>query len=216
MTTRRLVSALTVLSLSAWGGYAAGTFDISRSDNIAVYWGQSDHTLPNSKLSDLCKNDDVTIIPMAFMTDLGGESGKINLAGFCNGPTLPNSELLDCSALGPEIQDCQKAGKLVTLSLGGATGNYTLTSEDEAKKFGETFYNNFLGGSSSTRPFGKDVVLDGFDLDIESPATYLATFVNHTLEFAKQQKDDKKYYITGAPQCVYPDQNMDPATDINK
>ncbi len=117
---------------------------------------------------------------MAFMTDLGGESGKINLAGvssrhiicmravvlilspeFCNGPTLPNSELLDCSALGPEIQDCQKAGKLVTLSLGGATGKYTLTSEDEAKKFGETFYNNFLGGSSSTRPFGKDVVLDG-------------------------------------------------------
>ncbi len=47
------------------------------------------------------------------------------------------------------------------------------------------------------------------DLDIEKPnGTFVATFVNHTLEFAKQKKDPKKYYITGAPQCPFPDQNM--------
>ncbi|KAI0715835.1 glycoside hydrolase superfamily [Cerioporus squamosus] len=196
MATRRLVSALTVLSLSAWRGYATGKFDISRSDNIASYWGQL-----SSSLSDLCKNDDVNIIPIGFMTDALGAAGHINLAGNCKAGNLPNSELWDCKELAKDIQDCQKAGKIVTLSLGGATGSFTFSSEDEAKTFGETFYKNFLGGNSSTRPFGPDVVLDGMDLDLESKGTYQETFVNHTLEFAKQQNDDKKYYITGAPQC---------------
>ena len=46
-------------------------------------------------------------------------------------------------------------------------------------------------------------------LDIEmSDLPYLATFVNHVLDYAKQQKDTKKYYVTGAPQCPCPDQNM--------
>ncbi len=106
MTTRRLGSALMVLSLSAWGGNAAGTFDISRSDNVRAtwlhrgsseltvpffadrcvsssytidvhrtdkvtsYWGQSDHTLPNSKLSDLCKVRFCRPRPQALCTDL--------------------------------------------------------------------------------------------------------------------------------------------------
>ena len=59
-----------------------------------------------------------------------------------------------------DIQTCQAAGKIVTLSLGGATGGASFSSADEATSFGDTIWNLFLGGSSDTRPFG-DAVLDG-------------------------------------------------------
>lgn len=59
-----------------------------------------------------------------------------------------------------DIKYCQSKGKLVTLSLGGATGSVGFQSEDQANAFAETIWNVFLGGSSSTRPFG-DAILDG-------------------------------------------------------
>ena len=53
------------------------------------------------------------------------------------------------------------------------------------------------------------IIVARIDLDIEMPGLpYLATFVNHVLEYAQQQKDTKRYYVTGAPQCPCPDQNM--------
>ncbi|RPD72466.1 glycoside hydrolase [Lentinus tigrinus ALCF2SS1-7] len=202
MAMRRIISALTVLSLSAWRGCAAaGKFDLSRSDNIALYWGQS-----NLPLSDVCKNDDVNIIPISFLTNADGQ-GTINLAGNCDGPAFPGTGLLDCHQFEQDIKDCQSAGKIVVMSLGGAGGSISFSSDDEAKAFGESFYKNFLGGNSSTRPFG-DAILDGIDLDLESPGTHRATFVNHTLDYAKQQGDNRKYYITGAPQCPCEDANM--------
>ena len=78
----------------------------------------------------------------------------------CNGAPFPGTGLLECHELGQDIKNCQAAGKVITLSIGGATGSITFSSEDEAKSFAEDFYNNFLGGNSSTRPFG-DAVLDG-------------------------------------------------------
>ncbi len=60
-----------------------------------------------------------------------------------------------------DIKTCQAAGKIITLSLGGATGAATFSSDAQAETFAETVWNLFLGGSSSTRPFG-DAVLDGY------------------------------------------------------
>jgi chitinase len=68
----------------------------------------------------------------------------------------------DCSALSSDIQACQAKGKLVTLSLGGATGAVGFTSDSQAESFADTIWDIFLGGSSSIRPFG-DAVLDGYD-----------------------------------------------------
>lgn len=59
-----------------------------------------------------------------------------------------------------DIMACQANGKLVTLSLGGSLGSVSLTGDDQAQAFADTVWNLFLGGSSSTRPFG-DAVLDG-------------------------------------------------------
>jgi len=60
-----------------------------------------------------------------------------------------------------------------------------------------------LGGTSDTRPFGA-AVLDGIDLDIEGgTSTGLAAFVTQIRTLAEGAS--KPYFITGAPQCPFPD-----------
>ena len=47
------------------------------------------------------------------------------------------------------------------------------------------------------------------DLDIEGgQTTHFPAFVNRMWEYAKEQGDDRKYYLTGAPQCPFPDGYM--------
>jgi chitinase len=68
-----------------------------------------------------------------------------------------------------DIETCQAAGKIILLSLGGATGNYSFSSASQASTFANTLWDLFGGGNSSTRPFGT-AVIDGFDLgtDLQS------------------------------------------------
>ena len=73
---------------------------------------------------------------------------------------FPGTSMPDCSFMASDIEFCQSKGKIVTISLGGATGAASFTSDDQASAFGDTIWNLFLGGSSSTRPFG-GAVLDG-------------------------------------------------------
>lgn len=87
----------------------------------------------------------------------------VSIVQTCNptdNATFPGTELPDCSALASDIQLCQSKGKIVTISLGGATGAVGFTSDSQAESFADTVWNLFLGGTSSTRPFG-DAVLDG-------------------------------------------------------
>lgn len=65
-----------------------------------------------------------------------------------------------------DIKTCQKKGKTVLMSLGGAAGSYGFANNADAEAFADTLWNIYGAGKSSTRPFG-DAVLDGFDLDIE-------------------------------------------------
>ncbi|KAF7794759.1 hypothetical protein EIP86_005897 [Pleurotus ostreatoroseus] len=102
-----------------------------------------------------------------------------------------------------DIEFCQSKGKIVTLSLGGGTGQVGFSSDSQAQSFATQIWNLFLGGTSSIRPFGK-AILDGLDLDIESgKPDHYAAFVNQILSLAAPT--GKKYYITAAPQCPYPD-----------
>lgn len=74
---------------------------------------------------------------------------------------FPGTALANCqSAMEADIKLCQSKGKLVTLSLGGATGQVGFSSDSQAQSFATQVWNLFLGGSSSTRPFG-NAVLDG-------------------------------------------------------
>ncbi|EEB87800.1 hypothetical protein MPER_14704, partial [Moniliophthora perniciosa FA553] len=92
--------------------------------------------------------------------------------------TFPGTNLPNCASLAADIKSCQAKGKVITLSLGGATGSVGFSSDDQATTFAQTIWNLFLGGSSSTRPFG-DAVLDGVDLDIEGGnSDHYTAFVN--------------------------------------
>ena len=116
---------------------------------------------------------------------------------------FPGTSLPDCSFLASDIEFCQSRGKIVTLSLGGATGAASFSSDDQASAFGETIWNLFLGGTSSTRPFGA-AVLDGIDLDIEGGGTtHFAAFINRIRTLSAGSS--KHYYFTAAPQCPFPD-----------
>lgn len=85
--------------------------------------------------------------------------------------TLPIPSQFINHACRADIKTCQKAGKVVLLSLGGAIGTYGFSSASQATTFATTVWNLFGGGSSSTRPFGSAVV-DGFDLGISQNKSY--------------------------------------------
>ncbi|KAF9602708.1 hypothetical protein IFM89_030596 [Coptis chinensis] len=67
-----------------------------------------------------------------------------------------------------DVSPCvdENNGIKVILSIGGASGSYSLASSDDARQVATYLWNNFLGGQSSSRPIG-DVVLDGIDFNVE-------------------------------------------------
>ncbi|KAI0789960.1 glycoside hydrolase superfamily [Abortiporus biennis] len=182
-------------------------FDSTRKDNLAVYWGQ-DGAGSQQDLSFYCEDDTINVIPLAFLYIFRGPGGDpvVDLGDQCadwSSPVFSGTNLANCPSMATQIKACQSKGKLVTLSLGGATGQVGFSSDSQAQTFADQIWNLFLGGSSSTRPFGS-VILDGVDLDIESgTAAHYAAFVNRIRSHASGTS--KKYYITAAPQCPYPD-----------
>ncbi|KAM5539242.1 hypothetical protein V8D89_007115 [Ganoderma adspersum] len=208
-----------VLSVLSAGALSVLGFDISRSDNLAVYYGQNSYGATHGSdtanwqkdLSYYCQDDTIDAIPLAFVNVFFGAGGvpSLNMANTCNpsdDSNFPGTELPNCQFLASSIQACQAKGKIITLSLGGATGAASFSSAAQATAFGDTIWNVFLGGSSSTRPFGS-AVLDGVDIDIEGGGTtYFDSFIKRIRTLS--QGSSKKYYVTGAPQCPYPDAYM--------
>lgn len=58
-------------------------------------------------------------------------------------------------------------------------------------------------GSGALRPFGS-AVIDGFDFDFEATANNIVPFANQ-LRTLMDQTTSKKFYLSAAPQCPYPD-----------
>ena len=65
--------------------------------------------------------------------------------------------------------------------------------------------------SKENRPFGEAVV-DGFDFDFESATSNLLPFAKRLREHMDSDSS-KEYYLTAAPQCVYPDAAMTEVLD---
>ncbi|KIL65608.1 carbohydrate-binding module family 5 protein [Amanita muscaria Koide BX008] len=187
-------------------------FDNSRYDNDSYGATHSSDTANCQKtLAYYCNDDAIDVFPLAFVTSFFSTGGlpSLDIANICNptdNATFPGTSLLNCAALAYDIQYCQSKGKIITISLGGATGSVGFSSDAQAQQFAQNIWNIFLGGTSSTRPFG-NAVLDGVDLDIEGgSSTCYATFINTIRSLASGAS--KQYYITGAPQCVYPDTSL--------
>ncbi|EOX95350.1 hypothetical protein QUC31_004984 [Theobroma cacao] len=158
---------------------------------ISTYWGQNGF---EGTLKEACDTGTYKIIMIAFLNTFGdGQTPSMNLAGHCD----PSSGT--CVIFGDQISYCQDLGIKVLLSLGGAWGNYYLTSTDDAQSVADYLWNTFLGGRTSAGPLG-DATLDGIDFDIEGGSNL---YYDDLARFLKQ-KDDS-VYLSAAPQCPYPD-----------
>lgn len=166
----------------------------STADGIAIYWGQSGN---EGTLAQTCASGRYSYVIISFLNKFGnGRTPSLNLASHCNPSTR------GCTVLSLVIRSCQRRGIKVLLSVGGGIGSYSLASTADARKVANYLWNNFLGGSSNSRPFGS-VVLDGIDFDIELGSTKhwddLARFLS---AFSTSRR---KVYLSAAPQCPFPD-----------
>ncbi|KAL2001298.1 hypothetical protein VTN02DRAFT_1940 [Thermoascus thermophilus] len=206
------------LSLAAMLAVTQGAhavFDTSSSGNVAVYWGQNSYmqsngSLAQQRLSYYCDNTDIDVFQLAFLTVINGVGGApqidfANQGDRCS--TFPGTALRNCPEIGEDIKACQSKGKTIILSIGGATySEGGFSSEDAAVAGAHLVWETFgppKAGSSAHRPFG-DASVDGFDFDFESTVSNMAPFAN-TLRSLMDADGSKKYYLTAAPQCVYPD-----------
>jgi chitinase len=186
---------------------------------VVAYWGQNgvsraiaDPTKSEKELGETCRdNPHYEAVVIAFVSGFKNAAQpdalhSINFSKHCNPDRMP----LLCKLIVPGINDCQRLGKKVLISLGGATGSYGFASDDEARTFAEAIWNLYLGGQAANRPFATAVV-DGVDLDIEGGSSRgYTTFVRRLRELMNGDKT-RPWYITGAPQCIFPDAYLGPA-----
>ncbi|KAJ1945257.1 Chitinase 2, partial [Linderina macrospora] len=159
-------------------------------------------------LAEYCNDNTFDIINLSFVTNYK-ISGLLvlNHAGYCE-TKFNGTNTLMCPDIGADIKMCQAKGTKIVLSLGGG-GIYTyrLSNDADGKTLADTLWNMFFGGSHDYRPYG-DAVLDGVVLDIESGehTGYAAFILQLRIHF---DRASKQYIISAAPQCVYPDYNLD-------
>ncbi|KAK3010400.1 hypothetical protein RJ639_012887 [Escallonia herrerae] len=164
---------------------------LAEGGGIAVYWGQNGN---EGTLTETCATGKFSYVNIAFLNKFGnGQTPEINLAGHCNPATN------GCTIVSPGIRYCQSKGIKVMLSIGGGIGSYSLASKADAKNVSRYLWNNFLGGKSTSRPLG-NATLDGIDFDIELGSNqYWDDLTRYLKAYCK------KVYLTGAPQCPFPD-----------
>jgi chitinase len=220
-----LFISCTALLASLRGVYAG--FDPGSASNIAVYWGQNSYgaesgSLGQQRLSHYCENTDISIIPISFLTAFNGPDGQptVNIANadkYCS--SYSHTQIFDCPQLAQDIETCQKDySKTILLSIGGVTYTAGGFSSDSAAIAGANLVWATFGpqrdGSSAHRPFGSSAV-DGFDLDFEKPIHNMAPFANQlrSLMDADTADTGRKWLLTAAPQCPYPDAVSDTMLD---
>ncbi|KAI1319912.1 Chitinase 1 [Mortierella claussenii] len=196
----------TLLSVAFLASHSVSAFNALSKTNVVNYWGQNSVSSTGGTETDLinyCQDGTVDVFALAFVSSIQNGAPILNLANHC-WDQFPGTSLLRCPKIGQDIKACQAKGKAIVLSIGGASGSYSLPDAASGRAFADQIWNIFLGGSSSTRPFG-DAILDGVNLDLESGqnAGYVAFIASLRQKFAASSK---KYYITAAPQCPYPDQ----------
>eukprot|EP01121_Diplochlamys_sp_Union-15-3_P006604 TRINITY_DN17098_c0_g1_i1.p1 TRINITY_DN17098_c0_g1~~TRINITY_DN17098_c0_g1_i1.p1 ORF type:complete len:341 (-),score=61.22 TRINITY_DN17098_c0_g1_i1:10-1032(-) len=188
---------------------------------LVMYWGQDSagNRYPNNlekPLAQVCSYPGYDIINIGFVIIFFDQNNKgqlpgLNFANHCTTSFPGYPDLLNCTTdIGNDIKKCQSMGKKIVLSFGGAAGSYGFSSDSQAVSFAETVWKLFFEEKDAAfpRPFG-DAIIDGVDLDIEGgmPTGY-AAFV--TALRSKMNSGSKTYYISGAPQCPFPDAYLGP------
>jgi len=102
-------------------------------------------------------------------------------------------------------------GKKVLVSVGGSRSNSSFTSNRQAEQFARTMWDLFGAGTGlapNFRPFGPNVILDGFDIDNEDDDPRHYYIFARALRRQFLEDDSKTYYLSAAPQCPIPDESI--------
>lgn len=202
---------LTAVNLIAVVGFiirvSATEADCGEAPQTVLYWGQNGET----DLAKHCSSDlRADVIVLAFLHQFGNgnvlASGNIGTQCVISNTGEPSG----CQSLANAIKTCQTNGVKIFLSLGGAVGEYSLTSEEEALKIGQNLWDAYGNSDSETvpRPFGS-VYVNGWDFNIERVAGnehYPALVKQLRHNFADDNAN--QYYLSSAPQCPIPDINV--------
>ncbi|KAL4991671.1 glycoside hydrolase superfamily [Aspergillus falconensis] len=183
--------------------------DLSSNSTVVVYWGELD-ILYGMLTKGYPTDPNIDVIVLAFLMTINGPGGAPEIdfstaSEKCS--TFNGTNLKNCPEIGEDITKCQTAGKSILLSIGGATyseGGFASTTAANAGA--DLLWATFGPEQNDTkvhRPFGK-AVIDGFDFDFETAVTNTGAFATKLRALADADTS-KKYYLTAAPQCPYPD-----------
>ncbi|KAM0258298.1 hypothetical protein ACHAQJ_003940 [Trichoderma viride] len=209
MLSHALFAGLGLLGLAA----AAPTSKIATRQapgaQNAVYWGATNNESGN--LADYCTSTaGIDILILSFL-DVYGATGNFPSGNFGNDCFIGTTGVpQQCSDLASQISTCQAAGVKIIVSLGGAAGSYSLTSQSQAVTIGQYLWDAYgnSGSTSVQRPFG-NVFVNGWDFDLEvNFGSQYYQYLIETLRSNFAKDPNNKYYITGAPQCPLPEENM--------
>ncbi|KAI3652850.1 hypothetical protein MP228_002275 [Amoeboaphelidium protococcarum] len=187
----------------------------------AGYWGQNTVGIGQQpanyekRLSAYCDDTTWDIVIVSFLHIL--KHGPLNLPGLnfayhCENTPFPSYPwLLVCDQIAQDITYCQKKGKIILLSIGGATGNGVFSSEQDGAQYADTLWAMFGAGSDPNIPRAlPGSIVDGFDLDIEGGSPVGYTGLTNRLRELYATDLTRTYYVGGAPQCVFPDAYLGP------
>ncbi|KAJ3192142.1 hypothetical protein HK101_006977 [Irineochytrium annulatum] len=178
---------------------------------LIANWGQNlaKNQLPPSQFEDslatLCKYRNFNVYHIGHVTHYNTVNNLpgIDLSNHCEFPT---------DVFPADIQACQALGKKVLLTINPTD---SMVSDDSTKPnyavtVAQNIWNLFLGGQSTTRPFGA-AVLDGIDIRIwNNNNVGVQLFVN-TLRGLMGQN----YLLSASPRCSFPDYIIGPQTFTN-
>ena len=206
------VSALTSIALGA-AMVSAGVIKKRATNGLnVVYWGQDDSE--RSLASYCASGQGIDVIVLAFLSKFGnGNTPSGNFGNECTIDSKGSGEG-SCHSLASDIDTCKSKGIKVLLSSGGWGADYDLSSNGDADGVAWSLFNEWAApgvvSSSAPRPIGNTFV-DGWDFDIESnpndSGKYLGEVVKKLRAYIATDKTNT-YYISGAPQCPLPEENM--------
>jgi len=205
------------------------TFDVGSAVagsgyKIVSYWGQNavyaihkERENWEKDLTVFCNDFNYDVVILSFLNVFFDNANKdrmpgLNFAFHCEKGVSPDyPKLFRCPKIEAGIKACQKNGKKVLMSLGGAVGRVGFANDAEAKLLAYRVYHLLLEGKDlqDIRPFGT-AVMNGIDLDIEGGGSrgYTA-FVKELRRL--ESTGSQKITITAAPQCPYPDAMQGPS-----
>ncbi|PBP28525.1 chitin recognition protein, partial [Diplocarpon rosae] len=243
-STSFIAAAAASLSITP---FVSALYDAKAHDNVAVYYGQG-HNQP--RLKQFCQSSDIDVIPIGFINSFPAQANGlvgVNFGNQCwggfstypgpgyNGALQPENDKLfiRCPALQEDIHFCQTVmNKTILLSVGGAIGDYDLSSENEGEDLADFLwkaygpYDQEYVDRGGIRPLDrgyfnvdstKRIDIDGFDFDIQRPASggqaaYIAAINRlryHYNLYKYFYPTSKTYLISGSPQCPLHDNQMD-------